>query len=480
MRRAAALALWLSAAPLAAHVGSPNVFYDGDAGPYPVRVIVRPPEVIPGLAEITVRTRGASAERVTVQLVPWRTWDKGAPPPDLAKAVPGDPELWSADLWFMVQSSFTVRVRVEGTAGQGEALVPVAATAQRVLPMKAGMAAVLAALGLFLFAGAVTLAGSAVRESSLGPGETPSPRRRRVARFVMVAAALLLAVLLWGGRAWWDAVAAEVQADVFRPFAFESEAALDGARQTLTVRVDDERAKDWSPWIPDHGKLMHAFLLREPELDAFAHVHPVPLDKERFAVALPPLPAGTYRLYADVVHESGFAQTLVDTVAIPAVGSGTAAGSLVPDPDDSWSTGIPGRGGTESPLEGGAVMRWQKEPLVAGRDVTLRFSVRTAAGEPAQLEPYMGMLSHAVLTRDDGKVFVHLHPAGSINMAAQQVFAAQLGAEPGVDHSAHGAHLAPSEVTFPFAFPEPGRYRIWVQVKSGGRVLTGTFAAEVS
>src|SRR4029077_17229269 len=51
------LALLLAAAPARAHVGNPNVFFDGDAGPYPVRVIVRPPAVIPGLAEITVRLR---------------------------------------------------------------------------------------------------------------------------------------------------------------------------------------------------------------------------------------------------------------------------------------------------------------------------------------------------------------------------------------------------------------------------------------
>jgi hypothetical protein len=44
-----------------AHVGSPNVFFDGMAGAYAVRVIVRPPQVIPGLAEITVRITGADA-----------------------------------------------------------------------------------------------------------------------------------------------------------------------------------------------------------------------------------------------------------------------------------------------------------------------------------------------------------------------------------------------------------------------------------
>src|SRR5207237_2555851 len=37
---------------LSAHVGSPDVFYSGRAGPYDVRVIVRPPEVVPGVARV--------------------------------------------------------------------------------------------------------------------------------------------------------------------------------------------------------------------------------------------------------------------------------------------------------------------------------------------------------------------------------------------------------------------------------------------
>ena len=30
------------------HVGSPNVFFEGQAGQYPVHVVIRPAEVIPG------------------------------------------------------------------------------------------------------------------------------------------------------------------------------------------------------------------------------------------------------------------------------------------------------------------------------------------------------------------------------------------------------------------------------------------------
>jgi hypothetical protein len=95
----------------------------------------------------------------------------------------------------------------------------------------------------------------------------------------------------------------------------------------------------------------------------------------------------------------------------------------------------------------------------------------------------MGMLSHAAITRDDGDVFVHLHPMGSINMAAQQAFEKKLPASvgAGMDHGAHAAHAhhGPTVVSFPYEFPQPGRYRIWVQVKSRGRVLTGVFDTEV-
>jgi hypothetical protein len=471
----------LSATPVQAHIGSPNVFYEGAAGPWPVRVIVRPPAVIPGLAEITVRAEQGSPERVTVQPVQWQAGLKGAPPPEEARPVPGAPGTWSAQIWIMTTGSYGIRVGVHGAAGDGLANVPMAAVRMRTLGMQRALAVVLSLLGLLLVAGAVTLAGAAVRESVLPPGEEPDARRRARARAAVVIAAALLTLALLGGWSWWRSVEADYRQKLDKPLHATATARRAGSARVLRLDIDDPRWRDGDrrPLIPDHGKLMHLFLIREPALNAFAHLHPVPDERQdRFESSLPDLPAGRYRLYADVVHETGFARTLTTEVDVPSPLRALPAegpGGPRPDPDDSWRLGAAG------PLDGGYAVTWKRDatPLIAGRDVDLRFAVQDPAGRPAALEPYMGMLSHAVISRDDGKVFVHLHPVGSFSMAAQQAFepagdVSGMGMA-GMDHAAH----ATSEVFFPYEFPQPGRYRIWVQVKSAGAVRTGVFDAEV-
>lgn len=141
-------------------------------------------------------------------------------------------------------------------------------------------------------------------------------------------------------------------------------------------------------------------------------------------------------------------------------------------------------------------MTWVRDsaPLVTGRDLDLRFAVSGLDGRPTVLEPYMGMVSHAVIARDDGAVFVHLHPSGTISMASQLAFALR---QPGdTVRGALGGRITaaertpspmasmaiegdPGTVALPYAFPQPGRYRIWVQVKVKGRVLTGAFDTTV-
>jgi hypothetical protein len=487
-------ALGLAVLLLSGHIGNSTVFLEGNAGPYPVRVVVRPPDVIPGQAEISVRALGPGVERVSVRPVRWDLGLEGAPRADVAVPVRGEPGLWSAQLWLMEFGSYSVHVGVEGERGEGTIIVPVAAVSTAIRTMPLELAVPLVGLGLLLVVGVLTLVGAAVREAVLPPGEQPDRARVRRSWIARAVTLPVLALALFGGSRWWDAEDSDYGGNVYRAPEITTTVEERDDR-VLTLTVNDWAApwgSRWSPLIPDHGKLMHMFLVRQPELDAFAHVHPVRLDSATFELLLPPLPAGEYRLYADIVHESGFLQTLTDTVLVPER-RGTAQRPA--DSDDSWSMARPSTASSFA-LQDGSRMLWERDraPLRARQETTLRFRVADPAGAPASLEPYMGMLAHAAVTRDDGSVFVHLHPSGTVSMTAQLRFDqiargdtirgadGQLVVEPhpSSDHSGHGGHHAALDVVeFPFEFPQPGRYVIWVQVKRDGQVLTGVFETDV-
>ena len=464
-----------------AHVGSPDTFFSGSAGPYPIRVSVRLPGVIPGRAQVTVRVTGATRAgeyRIGVRAGQWNVGLKGAPPPDIAAPVPGDPTLYAAELWFMTPQAYQMAVDVEGPQGSGTAMVPVmaVATAEREMPRWLG--GVLVVLGLLLTGGLLTLIGAAVRESVLPPGEEPNPRRRRNARLATAGAVIGTTLLLWGGSVWWDAEAEAYRLFTrYRPFATAASVIDRDGAPALSLGIRDERWRGkpnplsrYNALMPDHGKLMHLFVVREDGLDAFAHLHPVARTPAAmdFDVALPQLPPGRYRVYGDIVHESGYTQTLVNTVDLT-----TSAATRVTDPDDSWFTSD-AVSSSSFAFGDGTNLVWAKPAtsFVAGEESVLALSVRDATGAIVSVEPYMGMAAHVIVASYDHAVFAHLHPSGSISMAALQKFS------DAPNHAAHAGSLD-GRVDVPYAFPAAGRYRMWVQFKRSGEIKTAAFDFDV-
>ena len=87
----------------------------------------------------------------------------------------------------------------------------------------------------------------------------------------------------------------------------------------------------------------------------------------------------------------------------------------------------------------------------------------------------MGMAAHVIVASHDQRVFAHLHPSGSISMAALQKFTNGSAST----HVGHVSATASSAIDVPYAFPAPGRYRIWVQYKRSGAVQTTAFDVTV-
>ena len=480
-----------------AHIGSLNVVYESHTPPVPVRVIIRPPGVVPGLATINVRVLTNGARRVTVLPVHWRAGVEGSPPPDVAKPVEGEPNLFHAELWLMARGAYSVHVEVETATGSTKVIVPVNSLATTRLPMPGLLSGILIALGVLLFSLAVTVVTAGVRESVLAPGVEPGSTRRWLGRGAGVGAVVFLALAIVGGRAWWNAEDRNYRNNkMHQPVECDVKVRVeDGQRiARLNVLTNDARGS-WPGLVPDHGKLMHVFMVREPQLDVLAHLHPVRRDHRQFEVALPPLPSGSYRLYADVTHETGLSQTLTALTTVPELLADAAkpGAGMLADSDDSWHLGLPLGGLSkrfESDLGDGRVMRWDgTQPPVVGRETSLRFTVHEPDGSLAKLDAYMGMLGHAAVRRDDGAVFTHLHPAGSVSVAAQQVFQIRAGEKPPKRITPEmmeklcqppSSDLPQQPLSFPYEFPKPGRYRIWVQVKIGGVVKTGVFDAEIA
>lgn len=481
-----------------AHIGSPNVIFEGKAGAYDVRVIVRPPAVVPGLAEVTVRLLDGSATRVAVRPVFWRAGLAGSPSPDEAQLVPGQRDTYTAQLWLMARGAYSVYVMIDGERGSGSASVPVMSVATGRLGMSLGLGALLAMLGALLVAALVTIVHRAAGESVAPAGQPMDAARLRRARIVAGVAFPLICIVLLGGAKWWAVVDADYATRMYRPPPTRTSIISSSEQSALRFTVTDSAGTParLEPLMPDHGRMMHLFLI-DTSTRSFAHLHPTFDDTATFTTAIPPLPPGHYRLIGEVVTELGQTRTLTGAVDLTSADSVAASRRRERDADDGWTV-RPGRAlapGVRDTLADGSTIEWTgNDPatLTAGEPTHLRFRVRDPGGASAVLEPYLGMPAHAVIARSDGSVFIHLHSMGTVSPAAQQVFALRdrgdttpkgrllLATTDSMSAAvAHDAHASP-EISIPYEFPRGGDYRIWIQVRRAGRVLTGTFNVHVA
>ena len=482
------------------HVGNPSIVFEGNAGEYPIRVVIRPPGVVPGLAEIFVQSLDKKIKEVKTQPMKWNAGEKGSPPSDIAIQMFDQPDKFTSELWLMDFGSYSINIDVDGENGPANTVVPVLSIATKRSEMAPIMKNVLVLLMVLLIAGFVTIVGASISESTLEPGKTADDKRAKKSKIFMGFTLLFCIGVIFGGKKWWNNIADNYYSNIFKPMETQTELSAFDQEKIVSIEITDPLWKNgrFPPLVPDHGKLIHSYLIKD-DLSIFAHVHPN-LSKQKsdkFDLALPTeFQDGNYYIYSDVTHETGFSQTLLDTIKIG--NAKLKESQLLPqtDPDNSvlQINAEQNLFTSTFTFNDNSKLVWEnyKAEIEPGF-VDFNYKIEDENGNPLPLETYIEMGGHGIIYKKDGSQFVHIHPTGNFSMASQEV----------LYELKEGVEINPQElfctfgyrnedgklvqnlnedgqVTFPpFEFRDSGEYRIWIQVKSKGVVKTAVFDINV-
>jgi hypothetical protein len=205
--------------------------------------------------------------------------------------------------------------------------------------------------------------------------------------------------------------------------------AAPGKAFDLAFRIVDRRGQTVRDFDVEHTKRMHFIVVRR-DMTGFQHLHPTESPDGTWSVRVTLRDAGTYRVFADF-SVGGTPHTLADDVTV----DGEVRTRELPAPTNSVNVD-------------GLRVRLTEGASKAGAESQLAFDV-TRDGEPVAIQQYLGAKGHLVALREGDLAYLHVHPdENSLRFMAE--------------------------------FPTAGRYRLFLQFQSDGRVHTAAFTQEVS
>jgi hypothetical protein len=205
--------------------------------------------------------------------------------------------------------------------------------------------------------------------------------------------------------------------------------ATPGKPFALAFGIVDRRGRTVRGFDVEHTKRMHFIVVRR-DMTGFQHLHPTQRPDGTWTVPVTLRDPGSYRVFADFSVD-GKPHTLADDLTA----DGTVRSRELPAPVHSVDVD-------------GLRVRLTEGASRAGAESRLAFDV-TRDGRPVAVEQYLGAKGHLVALRQGDLAFLHVHPDES-------------------------------SLRFMAAFPTAGRYRLFLQFKTDGRVHTAAFTQEVS
>lgn len=201
-----------------------------------------------------------------------------------------------------------------------------------------------------------------------------------------------------------------------------------------SFRIVTEDGRAVTDFDEAHGELLHLIVVRR-DLTRFQHLHPDVTADGTCRVNDFSLPEpGAYRAFADIVVE-GRSMTLGFDLFAP----GTATVEERPDAS------------RRAACEGYEV-ELVTEDVTTAEATRLLFEVHRDGTVP-NLEPYLGALGHLVALREGDLAYLHVHPKGTPDQ--------------------------PGRVEFDATFPTPGRYRLFLQMKPEGNLISPAFDVRI-
>jgi hypothetical protein len=222
-----------------------------------------------------------------------------------------------------------------------------------------------------------------------------------------------------------------------------------GEAAPLRFRITDARGRVLRDEFElEHDRELHLIVVRR-DTAVFQHLHPRKGRDGTWSLELTLREPGVYRAYADFTVD-GEQHTLATDLFVP--GDFRPEPLPAPEPVDETA---------------GLAVELAAPDLRAGRETQLEFAV-TRGGRPFEaLQPYLGAKGHLVALREGDLAYLHVHPTEGDEAHAH--------ADGSQSTEAHA-----NEIAFAATFPTPGRYRLFLQVKTGGEVRTVAYTVAVA
>jgi hypothetical protein len=199
----------------------------------------------------------------------------------------------------------------------------------------------------------------------------------------------------------------------------------------LIVRDREKPKEVFNQFELAHEEFMHLVIVRD-DLQEFAHEHPTLGSDGAFLMQYQFRTAGEYHLFADVAPRNAGSQVLMTKVKV--AGKTSASGAFEQRPTTQEMHGLR--------------IELKTHAVAAKHSTEVAFAVEPATG----LQPYLGARAHLIAIHQDAVTFVHAHPDESKSSDGGFIFLGR--------------------------FPRPGQYRLWIQFKRNGQLVTGEFTLE--